>query len=197
MESSAGQEEGGATGLPGAQVKEAWERGVVEWFLPVYNWSCGRKFRRLRPGDAAQGEPDVLCVDHDSGAQIWIEITTAYYDNAHGKTVHDSARGRAPTHYWLKQPDAIEDRRLLCAAIKGLREKLRKPRAHYRVSQPIILLVFTKSLRSYLRGDRIRRHVERLRVRGGHPFAEVYLMSESEGCQLRQLYPCRRWIPEE
>ena len=77
----------------------------------------------------------------------------------------------------------------------NVREKIRKRPNHYTVTGPVLLLVCVKSLRFSLRRDRTRRHVERLRVRRGHPFVEVYLLSEAP--ELRQLYPQRRWIPDD
>ena len=80
----------------------------------------------------------------------------------------------------LRPLDELEER---------LGEKLQKPTGHYRVSEPVLLLMFTKSLRLHLGSRLVRQRLEALAVSGGHPFREIYIVSETP--EVFRLFPDR------
>jgi len=96
-----------------SRLKEGWEKAIAEWFLPMYNWSRGSLFRWVRSGDSSAGEPDVLCEDERTKERVWMEITTAYYDDTHAKAEWQKAREKPSKPYMLTQPDRVENERLL------------------------------------------------------------------------------------
>jgi len=175
-----------------SQLKEGWEKVITEWFLPMYNWGRGTGFRWARKGDPNAGEPDALYEDEGTRERVWMEITTAYYDDTHAMAEWQKARGKSSEPYMLTKPDRVENQRLLDQVEERLRQKLQKPAGHYKVSEPVLLLVFTKSFRLHLGGRSIRERLEALVVPEIHPFQEIYIVSETP--EVYQIFPERGMI---
>jgi len=171
-------------------LKERWEKAITDWFLPLFNWNRRSLFRVIRSGDSS--EPDVLCEDERTKERLWIEVTTAYYNDDHARTEWEKARGKSSKPYWLTQPDRVENQRLFDQVEERLREKLGKPTNHYRVLEPVLLVVFTRSFRLYLGNLLVRRRLEALVVPDVHPFREVYIVSEAP--EVYRLFPERGMI---
>ncbi len=167
-------------------LKRRLEWNVAKEFLLEYNQATDSLFKAVKHG--VPPEPDILCRDSRTGERIGIEIGTAYYDDTHAKSVWASARGNKASPYWLSQPDAQENQRVLRNASKIIH---RKSKGKYSPRGRLLLVVALEPIRLYL--TRISpTDIKILHVPGTHPFDEIYVFS-TNGEPL-QLYPVRRWV---
>ncbi len=165
--------------------KERLEVIVAREFLLDYNREKGSAFKVLASGKPPQ--PDVLCQDARTGEEIGIEVTIAYYDEQHAKTVWQAARGKAAGGYPLSRPDSVENLRVLQRVNEGMKGKSKKK---YEFVGRLLLLVVTYPTRLYLTW--MKKHLSVLRVPTMHPFHEIYVYS-TRG-EPYQLFPERKWI---
>lgn len=165
--------------------KERLEVGVVQNFLLDYNWEKGTAFQVSASGNPPQ--PDVICKDRWTAEQIGVEVTIAYYDEQHAKTVWQAARGKATSGYPLSRSDRVENLRVLKAVNELIKGKSKKT---YRFAGRLLLLAVTYPSRLYL--TQMKRHLSVLQVPTTHPFHEIYIYSTRS--EPYQLFPERRWI---
>lgn len=157
-------------------------------FLSPYNCWSGKAFRFLRQGNpnCVPPEPDFICRDNGTGEQIGVEVTTAYYDEAHATSEWKQSRGEETSPYFLKNPDYVENERVLDRVALKIRDKATK---RYEAPGKLLLVVLTYSWRLYL--SDVQERLDVFELPKSHRFDEIHLASQNE---IYQLFPGRKWL---